>query len=454
VTRVSVRTARRGAGRVARALLGGLLAAMLAGCSSNGTGDTASTAALTTPPPAQTPTKPVTFAPVIGAPAKISTRINELLVAQAGQKSVPVVPPKDAEYTIRGYLVASSDPKGAKLSYIWDVSDKSNKRKRIQGEELIEGKKGGDPWTAVDDAAMQRVATKAIDDIVAFLPKGAPVPAGAGAPVAAGDSEKPKEASAPAVVSTSNSSSSFNPLAALFGSSSSSETASSTPTSLSSEPPSPPASSGPVKVASLGDDTPTSLAKASAPSSAPVQRASANSGPVLAAQTSQPDRAERTPRPDPVVERAPKPEPVERASQPERPVQPEPVKVAAVQPTADAVAVVPAVSGAPGDGGQSLTAAMRKHLLSAGVKLSDRSSSGANVYTVRGTVEMGGAVDGQQPITIQWTVVDPSGKPLSQAVVQRNKVSQGSLDGPWGQIADMAAGEAAKSIAKLIKPAG
>ena len=72
-----------------------------------------------------------------------------------------------------------------------------------------------------------------------------------------------------------------------------------------------------------------------------------------------------------------------------------------------------------------------------------------------GNVEMGGAVDGQQPITIQWTVVDPNGKTLDKAVVQRNKVAQGSLDGPWGQVADLAAGEAAKSIAKLIvKPAG
>jgi hypothetical protein len=113
------------------------------------------------------------------------------------------------------------------------------------------------------------------------------------------------------------------------------------------------------------------------------------------------------------------------------------------------------VAGAPGDGSQSLTAAMRRHLQSAGVKLVDRPPSNATVYTVKGNVEMGGAENGQQPITIQWTVVDPNGKTMDKAVVQRNKVAEGSLDGPWGQIADLAAGEAAKSIAKLIvKPAG
>jgi hypothetical protein len=117
------------------------------------------------------------------------------------------------------------------------------------------------------------------------------------------------------------------------------------------------------------------------------------------------------------------------------------------------VALVPPVSGAPGDGSQSLTAAMRKHLQSAGVKLVDNSNG--NTYTVKGTVEMGSAVDGQQPITIHWMVIDPSGKTMDKAVVQRNKVAEGSLDGPWGQVADLAAGEAARSLARLIgKPAG
>ncbi len=372
MTRVSVKTARRGARRVAGPLIGGLFALTLAACSSGSiTSDAGPTAALA---PQQIQTKPVAFAPVIGAPAKVSTKLSELLVAQAGQKSIPVVPPKDADYTIRGYLVAAPDPKGTKLSYIWDVSDKTNKRKRIQGDELIEGKKGGDPWAVVDDAAMQRVATKALDEISAWLPKAEP---GESVPVASGaDQAKPVE---------------------------------------------------PVKVAAAAP------APAEKPDT-PVVSATAQSEP------------------------APKPQPV-AASARERPTATGAVLAAqTAQPSPSAsvpaVAVVPAVSGAPGDGGQSLTSAMRKHLQQAGVKLAE-GSAGTNAYTVKGSVEMGGAVDGQQPITIQWTVLDPSGKRLDKAVVQHNKVAQGSLDGPWGQIADLAAGEAAKSIAKLIgKPAG
>lgn len=355
MTRASVTTARRGAKRVAGPLLGGFFALFLAGCETGGTasGDAPTGTALAP----QVQTKPVAFAPVIGAPAKVSTKLNELLTASAAQKNIPVVAPKDAEYTIRGYLVAAADPRGTKLSYIWDISDKANKRKRLQGEELIEGKKGGDPWAVVDDAAMQRVAAKSMDEVAAWLPK-----AGSTAATGSGDTGALPAASA----------------------------------------------SGPIVPASLNrDDAPAQPAP-------PPRTVSSGGGTVLAAQTAQP---------------------------PQPPA-----------PPAEAVAIVPPVTGAPGDGQDSLTTAMRRHLQQAGVKLVNASSG--SVYTVQGRVEMGTAADGQQPITIHWMVVDPSGKTLEKAVVQRNKVAQGSLDGPWGQVADLAAGEAARSIAKLIgKPA-
>jgi hypothetical protein len=356
VTRVTVTTARCGASRVAGPLVGGLFALLLAGCDPSNTvsSEVPSGVALAQP----VPSRPVTFAPVIGAPAKVSTKLNEMLVASAGQKSIPVVPPKDAEYTVRGYLVAAPDPKGTKLSYIWDVSDRANKRKRIQGEELIEGKKGGDPWAVVDDNAMQRVASKAIEDIANYSPKGggpAVTSSTGGAPVPA------SVTSDPAVV----------------------------PGGPAQPAPAAPRVTGQADVSTSGGGT------------------------VLAAQTAQP-----------------------------------------AIPSPEAVALVPIVSGAPGDGSQSLTAAMRKHLQNAGVKLVD-SGGVANTYTVKGSVELGAAADGQQPITIHWTVVDPNGKTMDKAVVQRNKVAEGSLDGPWGQVADLAAGEAARSIARLIgKPAG
>lgn len=342
MTRVTVMTARCGARRVALPLIGGLIALSLAACETSSSPSGAVIGSnLTTPQPAKS--KPIAFAPVIGAPAKVSSKMNELLVASAGQKNIPVVAPKEAEYTVRGYLVAAADAKGTKLSYIWDITDKGGKRaKRIQGDELIEGKKGGDPWALVDEPAMQRVAGKTADELIAWMPT-------TGAPVA---------------------------------------TASTTDAQPAPQ---------------VAQEQPQQRASRS-------QEASAN---VLAVQQ---------PAAQPAAARGP------------------------------AIAMVPPVTGAPGDGEASLTAAMRRHLEQAGVKLIEGNDPTA--YTVRGSVQLGNADGGQQPITIRWLVVDPSGKTMEKAVVQRNKVPEGSLNGSWGQVAELAAGEAARSVAKLIKPAG
>jgi hypothetical protein len=346
VTRVTVKTARCGARRVALPLMGGLIALFLAACETGSSSSGSTPTASLTAAPQQVQSKPISFAPVIGAPGKISSKMNELLVASAGQKNIPVVASKEADYTVRGYLVAAADPQGTKLSYIWDITDKSGKRaKRLQGDELIQGKKGGDPWALVDDAAMERVAARTTEDLVAWMPGGVP-----------------------------------------------------------------------SSTASTQDNT-QQTAQASEPRAEQPrissQEASAN---VLAAQT-QPTASES------------------RSA-----------------PAGPAIAVVPPVTGAPGDGQNSLTEAMRRHLKQAGVKVAEESDPTA--YTVRGTVQLGNADSGQQPITIRWLVVDPEGKTMEKAVVQRNKVPEGSLDGSWGQVADLAAGEAARSIAKLIKPAG
>jgi hypothetical protein len=91
---------------------------------------------------------------------------------------------------------------------------------------------------------------------------------------------------------------------------------------------------------------------------------------------------------------------------------------------------------------------MKRHLKSAGIAVSAPGKGSA--YVVRGSVEMGAAKNGQQRITIRWLVVGPNGQAMEKTVVQRNNVPEGSLDGSWGQVADLAASEAAKSVAKLL----
>ncbi len=124
-----------------------------------------------------------------------------------------------------------------------------------------------------------------------------------------------------------------------------------------------------------------------------------------------------------------------------------PVQTAAAAPQ-EVIAVVPTVSGAPGDGKTSLSEAMRKALGRQGIKLA--SSSSAGTYKIQGQVELGTVANGQQPITIRWVVIDPSGKQMEKTVVQNNKISAGSLDGAWGEVAEQAAGAAASEVTKLL----
>ena len=110
-------------------------------------------------------------------------------------------------------------------------------------------------------------------------------------------------------------------------------------------------------------------------------------------------------------------------------------------------ALVPTVTGAPGDGSSALTTAIQRELTKNGVSLS--SLPNAQSVQGRGQGRDGHSKDGKQPITIDWSVTDPSGKKLG-TVSQKNEVPQGSLDGSWGKTADAAAAAAAQGIVKLL----
>ncbi|HEX5959430.1 MAG TPA: hypothetical protein VFY92_12350 [Hyphomicrobiaceae bacterium] len=113
-------------------------------------------------------------------------------------------------------------------------------------------------------------------------------------------------------------------------------------------------------------------------------------------------------------------------------------------------AVVPSVTGAPGDGSTSLTEALQRELQRAGVNVAQAASG--STYRVEGKVKLGPSKDGKQPIQIDWHVKDPQGKQLG-TVSQKNEIPEGSLDGSWGKVADAAAGAAAQGILKLLPQA-
>lgn len=168
------------------------LIALLGGCAGGGESlfGSGPTASVDQPAaPAATAPKPllgkVALTPVVGAPDAVARQIAAQLT-QAGERNrITIASDRDAnaDYVVRGYIVAARDKAGTKVSYIWDVSDQSGKRvNRISGEEIAAGQPNPkDAWANVTAALTQTIADKTATSLSQWL---ATQPAPSAAPVA------------------------------------------------------------------------------------------------------------------------------------------------------------------------------------------------------------------------------------------------------------------------------
>jgi hypothetical protein len=106
------------------------------------------------------------------------------------------------------------------------------------------------------------------------------------------------------------------------------------------------------------------------------------------------------------------------------------------------------VTGAPGDGNQSLTRQMRDHLAALGPVV-QTTPTGAD-FVVRGEVKVVPLPSRQERVEIQWTVSTASGDERGR-VVQLNEIPAGTLDRYWGDVAVVVATEASGGINDVIK---
>ena len=139
----------------------------------------------------------VAVAPIIGTPPQVATDLTEALVAAGKDRSLTLIPgtSSSANYTLRGYLVATNERGGAKISYIWDVTDAQGGRvARVSGDEMISGHANSDPWAGVDSATLRAIAGKTTSQLAATLSRGGSAPSA----VAASDASPPARASAAA----------------------------------------------------------------------------------------------------------------------------------------------------------------------------------------------------------------------------------------------------------------
>ena len=347
MTTMDAAAARRRHPGVAVAVLVALAAIGLAGCESSSSLFASNT-------PAPEPIKPaaplpalakVALAPIIGAPDAVAKQIQQDFAGAVERQRIAVAGKDErADFTLRGYIVASKEKDATKVSYIWDVTDPAGRRvNRIAGEEVVQGNGAKDPWVAVTPTVAHAMAEKAANAFATWLP-GHTSQAVAASTVAqpVGVGAQPQE-----------------------------------PQSTAAEA----ATKGHIKTAALPAGVP--------------------SGPTTGS----------------------------------------------ISP-AGAVAAIASVTGAPGDGVSSLTAAIQQELANKGVGVAAKA---AGAYRVEGEVAVGPAKDGKQSIHIEWTVRDPAGKKLG-TVSQRNEIPEGSLDGAWGKTAEQAAGAAAQGIIRLLPP--
>lgn len=115
------------------------------------------------------------------------------------------------------------------------------------------------------------------------------------------------------------------------------------------------------------------------------------------------------------------------------------------------VVVLP-VTGAPGDGRDALQLAMTAALTQAQLKVLPTQPGDAKLPSIVGSVTLDRPQNGQQHIAIVWALMDGGGKQLG-VVKQDNKVPQGSLDGRWGDVANLVATAAAPGIVAIIEKA-
>lgn len=119
------------------------------------------------------------------------------------------------------------------------------------------------------------------------------------------------------------------------------------------------------------------------------------------------------------------------------PVAPPPVTRIAVRP----------VTGAPGDGDISLTAAMRSALIDAGLELV---AEDAADMVIAGTVEAAPPSEGQQDIRISWIVSGAGGETIGR-ITQESPVAANSLDEHWGDVAVFVGQGAAIGIVEIVE---
>ncbi len=106
----------------------------------------------------------------------------------------------------------------------------------------------------------------------------------------------------------------------------------------------------------------------------------------------------------------------------------------------------------PGDGATSLRAALEADLRAADLPLTDQ-PRGEDLL-IRGTVALTPPKDGLQHVSLDWILVKAADGTQIGHVAQESDIPAGSLDGPWGSVAEDISRAATAGLVDLLEQAG
>ncbi len=129
-------------------------------------------------------------------PPAIASRFSEALVRAAQARDIDMADVKRAKYFVQLHLTAYPAGKDAiALAYVSDVFDSKKNRAQRLGDDVVLKGSAADPWSLVDQNALEAIAARSADDLAAFLsntPEAIAAAASARPAIAASPAEPPR----------------------------------------------------------------------------------------------------------------------------------------------------------------------------------------------------------------------------------------------------------------------
>lgn len=111
------------------------------------------------------------FAPIIGAPVEKVTSLSRRFSLRAREQKVAIVGSTDqtATHVLKGYFSVLPEGSNSTVIYVFDILDPAGSRlHRIQGQEVVAGSNGSEPWSAIPAATLEKIADKAMAEFSAW----------------------------------------------------------------------------------------------------------------------------------------------------------------------------------------------------------------------------------------------------------------------------------------------